>query len=38
LLGAERSIAVSLSDEGSGTRITILGQGPARLKRAIDEL
>ena len=38
LFGAEKSIAVSLSDEDGGTRITIQGQGPARLKRAIDEL
>jgi hypothetical protein len=38
LLGSEQSIAVSLSDEAGGTRITIMGQGPRRLKRAIDEL
>jgi hypothetical protein len=37
LLGSEQSIAVSLSDEGDGTRVTIVGQGPSRLKRAIDE-
>lgn len=38
LLGSEQSIAVSLSDEDGGTRITIAGQGPRRLQRAIDEL
>jgi hypothetical protein len=38
LLESEQSIAVSLSDEDSGTRITIVGQGPRRLRRAIDEL
>ncbi len=38
LFGSEQSIAVSLSDEDGGTRITIVGQGPRRLKRAIDEL
>lgn len=38
LLGSEQSIAVSLSDEGDGTPITIAGRGPSRLKRAIDEL
>ncbi len=38
LLGSEQSVAVSLIDEDGGTRITIVGQGPARLKRAIDEL
>jgi len=38
LLGAEQTIAVSLTDEGEGTRITIVGRGPRRLKRAIDEL
>ena len=38
LLESEQSIAVSLSDEDGGTRITIVGQGPRRLRRAIDEL
>jgi len=38
LLGSEQSIAVSLSDADDGTRITIVGQGPRRPKRAIDEL
>jgi hypothetical protein len=38
LLGAELSIAVSLTDADGGTRMTIVGQGPGRLKQAIDEL
>lgn len=38
LLGSEQSIGISLSDEHGGTRITIAGQGPGRLQRAIDEL
>ena len=38
LLGSEQSIAVSLSDQGDGTRITIVGRGPRRLQQAIDEL
>jgi hypothetical protein len=36
LLGSEQSIAVSLSDEDGGTRMTIVGQGPRKVKRAID--
>ena len=38
LLGAEQSIAVNLSDDNGGTRMTIVGQGPRRVKRAIDAL
>ena len=38
LLGSEQSIAVSLSDEDGGTRMTIVGQGPRKVKRAIDAL
>lgn len=38
LLGSEQTIAVSLSDEDGGTRMTIVGQGPRKVKRAIDDL
>jgi hypothetical protein len=38
LLGSEQTIAASLSDEDAGTRMTIVGQGPRKVKRAIDQL
>jgi hypothetical protein len=38
LLASPKTIAVNLGEEDGATRVTIVGQGPGRLKRAIESL